>query len=106
MRRHDENVRTVNDTAKNLQGYVVQRLDEHEYETKKTIYGFERRLEEKTSMLDTQLRFKMKVLEDELQTKARENEIVEKNIHNFIERDNLKYVGISLDKGFLRSLKS
>jgi hypothetical protein len=32
--------------------------------------------------------------------------IVEKNIHNFIERDNLKYIGISLDKGFLRSLKS
>ena len=32
--------------------------------------------------------------------------IVDKNIHNFIMRDNLKYVGISLDKEFLRSFKN
>jgi hypothetical protein len=32
--------------------------------------------------------------------------IVDKSIHNFINRDNLKYVGISLDRGFLRSFKS
>ena len=77
MRRHDENVRTVNDTAKNLRAYVVQRLDEHEYETKKTTYEFEKRLEEKTSMLDTQLRFKMRVLEHELETKTtRDTEMV------------------------------
>ena len=79
MRRHDENIRTVNDTAKNLRAYVVQRLDEHEYETKKTTYGFEKRLEEKTSMLDTQLRFKMRVLEHELETKTtKDTEMVEK----------------------------
>jgi hypothetical protein len=32
--------------------------------------------------------------------------IVDKNINDFIIRDNLKYVGISIDKEFLRSFKS
>ena len=32
--------------------------------------------------------------------------IVAKNINEFIIRDNLKYVGISIDKEFLRSFRS
>ena len=32
--------------------------------------------------------------------------IVDNNLKNFIMRDNLKYVGISFDKGFLRRFKS
>lgn len=79
MRRHDENIRTVNDTASKLRQYLVQRIDEHEYKTEKTTYAFEKQLEEKWGSLDTQIRFKMRVLEHELETKTtKDTEMVEK----------------------------
>ena len=79
MRRHDKNIRTVNDTASKLRQYVVQRIDEHECKTEKTTYAFEKQLEEKWGSLDTQIRFKMRVLEHELETKTTNDiEMVEK----------------------------
>lgn len=74
MRRHDENIRTVNDNASNLRLSLVKRIDDHIYETKKTVSDLERQLEE-----NSQLRFKVKVLEEYMQSSMlNESELLEK----------------------------
>ena len=79
MRRHDENIRTVNDNASNLRLSLVKRIDDHIYETKKTLCALEKQLEEKTDNLDTQLWFKLRVLEEYMQSSMlKESEMLEK----------------------------
>jgi hypothetical protein len=72
MRRHDENIRTVNDNAANLRRSLVKRIEDHVHETAAAL----EKMEEKTDKLDT-ICFNLRNLEQEIQTmKIRETETI------------------------------
>ena len=75
MRRHDDNIRTVNDNATNLRISLVKRIDDHIYETKKNVTALEKQMEGKDE-LNKQLCFKIRTLEQEC--KSLEQQLVER----------------------------